>query len=113
MAPHANLRFSLKRSAVFRQFVRLSFVLHSADWFSRNHPTLSERFDNVCGHWLNPDGSRNDATVTQQRKLYTLEKKRRFAQGIEAATAAETVKLGSVHESPVGNADAPKGVGHE
>jgi hypothetical protein len=34
--------------------------------------------------------------------------KRIAAQGIEAATAAETVELGSVHESPVGSADAPK-----
>jgi hypothetical protein len=37
----------------------------------------------------------------------------RTAQGIEAATAAETVKQGSVHESPVGNADAPKSEGNQ
>jgi hypothetical protein len=30
-----------------------------------------------------------------------------FAQGIEAATAAETVEHGSVHESPVAESDAP------
>lgn len=32
----------------------------------------------------------------------------RAAQGIEAASAAETVQHGSVHESPVPSGDAPK-----
>jgi hypothetical protein len=30
------------------------------------------------------------------------------AQAIEAASAVETTKIGSIHESAVGNADAPK-----
>jgi hypothetical protein len=34
---------------------------------------------------------------------------RRRAQGIEAAPAAETVKLGSVHESPVAKPCAQEG----
>lgn len=49
-----------------------------------------------------------DLTCEQEEKLVVVRTFARVAQAIEAQRA-ETTEIGSVHESAVGNADAPKG----
>jgi hypothetical protein len=80
--------------------------------FSHPRPTSGDcllrhySFDNrFAGKWNDrPRDEIYDALAADDDLL----EENLIAQGIEAATAAETTEIGSVHESPVAESDAPK-----
>ena len=78
---------------IFRPFDRRA-QYHASNLAAHNWDVLlvgdrvflwQTRYGGPVGHWLNPDGSREDATLKQQGALYTQAKGRRFATSAPAA----------------------------